>query len=207
MKSTARPCTMQVVLVAILCCVSLLTANSALAVAWYLPDTEDKSLAEEETLIEQWRLSESLKILDADDSEARLSATGPERGRQHYLRAFVLYATGKRTHALEETTAALGSPGFKSDSIDQARTELLRSWLYMQAGDWLSASANVNNAARIINAAFSKPHPARTFAAVTVARAWINAYQRPASRNQALGYLMAAQKEVDGIAERDFESE
>jgi hypothetical protein len=45
---------------------------------------------------------------------------------------------------------------------------------------------------------------ARTFAGVTVARAWINAFQRPASRNDALGLLMAVQKEIAGVAESDF---
>jgi len=42
--------------------------------------------------------------------------------------------------------------------------------LYADGGDWLSAFTNVNEAATLFGRAFSMPHPAKTFTAVTRAR-------------------------------------
>jgi len=187
--------------------VVLLTPGLTAAAPWFLPDSDDKILAEASSLIEQGRLQDSLRLLDVDGGVDRLPATGSARGDWHYLRAYVLRFTRDRVKALQETSLALRPTEFQSASLEQARVTLLRSWLYADGGDWLSAFTNVNEAATLFGRAFSMPHPAKTFTAVTRARVVMNAFQRLGSFDMALGELSRAERELEDVAPADLDRE
>jgi len=119
--------------------VVLLTPGLTAAAPWFLPDSDDKILAEASSLIEQGRLKDSLRLLDLDGGVDRLPATGSARVDWHYLHAYVLRFTRDRVKALQETDLALRPTEFQSASVGQARVTLLRSWLYADGGDWSEA--------------------------------------------------------------------
>lgn len=175
---------------------ALLLPEIASGRSWFLPDDDDNVLSAAASLIEQAQLDQCLTRLDADAGVERLTVEGPARARWHYLRAFALRLAGKPVDALRETGLSLQSLRAPSNSEDRARVTLLRAWLYLDRGDWLSALTNINESVALFSMTFSRPHPAKLFAAATHARVIVGAFQRPASIDTALEVIGRAKSEL-----------